>query len=865
LRGQTPATAFAGRTEVARGRNGTAPSAAHASRASARGKFLFHGDEKLYVRGVTYGTFREDFPAGEVVAQDFSAMRASGVNAVRVYTVPPRWLLDLAYEHGLLVMVGIPWEQHIAFLDDRGRSCAIEQRVREGVRACAGHPAVLCYAVGNEIPASIVRWHGRRPIERFIKRLYDAAKAEDPEALVTYVNFPSTEYLELPFLDLVCFNVYLEAEELLDAYIARLQNLAGDRPLVLAEVGLDSRRHGDEGQAAALAWQLHTAYTGGCAGTFVFAWTDEWHRGDHDIDDWDFGLVDRAREPKPALAAVETAFAEVPFRDELDWPTVTVAVCVHNEADTLHECLAGIAELDYPAFETIVVDDGSTDESAAIAAIFEDVRLIRTPNQGLAAARNEALAAARGEIVAFIDGDATPDPHWLRYLAASFMTTPHAGIGGPNILPENSGVVAECVALSPGGPTHVLVSDREAEHIPGCNMAFRKDALDAIGGFDPQFHAAGDDVDICWRLHDRGWTLGFSPAAVVLHHRRNSVRAYLRQQRGYGKAEAMLERKWPEKYNRAGHASWAGRLYGGGAPRRSRWRIYYGTWGSALFQSLYERTPGTLASLPLMPEWYLLIAFLTGLSAYSFAWDPIFFTVPPADFPFSAVLLALAVLTVVVQAVRSAASAGGVTRRALTALLHLVQPPARLWGRLREGLTPWRQHGPLRVGLPRPRSGWIWSESWRSPQEWLQTIEAEFRPHTTGVLRGGNFDRWDLHVRSGPVGGARVRVAIEEHGEGRQLLRYRVWPWVSRGGIAIILVAAGLSALSAVRGSASAFVALTALALLVLLRMLHEVSSAVPLAVRTLAEQGETQLALDDELVRSAHRARFVEVVEVEE
>jgi hypothetical protein len=218
-----------------------------------------------------------------------------------------------------------------------------------------------------------------------------------------------------------------------------------------------------------------------------------------------------------------------------------------------------------------------------------------------------------------------------------------------------------------------------------------------------------------------------------------------------------------------------------------------------------------------------------------------------------------------VQAVRSAASAHGLSRRSLTALLHLAQPPARLWGRLREGLTPWRQRGPLRIGLPRPRSGWIWSESWRSPQEWLQTIEAEFRPHTTGVLRGGNFDRWDLHVRSGPVGGARLRVAIEEHGEGRQVLRYRVWPWVSRGGVAIVLAAAGLAALSAVRGTESAFVALAAIALLVLVRILHEVSAAVPLAVRTLDDQGDAAPSLDEELVRSAHRARFAEVAEAEE
>src|SRR6184192_3753850 len=143
-------------------------------------------------------------------------------------------------------------------------------------------------------------------------------------------------------------------------------------------------------------------------------------------------------------------------------------------------------------------------------------------------------------------------PHWLTYLAAAFLSTTHAAVGGPNIAPPGDGGIAEAVANAPGNPTHVLVSDQEAEHIPGCNMAVRKNCLQAVGGFDPQFRVAGDDVDLCWRLRECGDTLGFSPAAMGWHHRRDSVRAFWKQQVGYGKAEALLERKWPEKYNVAG-------------------------------------------------------------------------------------------------------------------------------------------------------------------------------------------------------------------------------------------------------------------------------------------------------------------------
>src|SRR6478672_13087241 len=212
------------------------------ARPHVRGKFIYVCDRKLYLRGLTYGTFRPDergdqYPSPDLVERDFAQMAANGINVVRTYTLPPRWLLDAAHRHELYVMVGMWWEQNTAFLESRERAALMEAKVRTAVRSCAGHPAVLCYAIGNEITASIVRWYGRHRAERFLKRLYLAAKQEDPGGLVTYVNFPSTEYLQLPFLDFLAFNVYLESQERFDAYLARLQNIAGDRPLVLAEMG----------------------------------------------------------------------------------------------------------------------------------------------------------------------------------------------------------------------------------------------------------------------------------------------------------------------------------------------------------------------------------------------------------------------------------------------------------------------------------------------------------------------------------------------------------------------------------------------------------------------------------------------------
>ncbi len=574
-------------------------------RPSAVGKFLFNSGKKILIKGVSYGTFRPDEHGNEFrdrgrVKRDFALISAHGMNAVRTYTAPPRWLLDLACQHRLRVMVGLPWEQHVAFLDDKSRSRDIRKRVRAAVRLLAGHPAVLCFAIGNEIPAPIVRWYGARRIEQFLRALYADAKEEDSEALFTYVNYPSTEYLELDFLDLVSFNVYLETQEKLTAYVARLQNLVGNRPLLLTELGLDSLRHGEQAQAQVLDWQVRTAFAEGSAGAILFSWTDEWYRGGHDILDWAFGLTDCRRRPKPALAAVTRAFSEVPFAVDEGWPSISVIVCSYNGERTIRQCLDGLLRLNYPKYDVIVVDDGSTDATAEIARKYP-FRIIRTENQGLSTARNTGLQAATGEIVAYIDDDAYPDPDWLNYLAVTFRTTDHVGVGGPNIPPPGDGLIADCVAVAPGGPTRVLVSDREAEHIPGCNMAFRKSCLESIGGFDAKFRVAGDDVDVCWRLQERGWSLGFSPAAVVWHHRRNSVKSYWRQQKAYGKAEALLEAKWPERYNTAGHPTWAGRIYVPGISRTARGvrRISHGVWGSALFQSVYELVPKKRSSAPM--------------------------------------------------------------------------------------------------------------------------------------------------------------------------------------------------------------------------------------------------------------------------
>ncbi|MEA2311575.1 MAG: hypothetical protein QOE28_1543 [Solirubrobacteraceae bacterium] len=791
------------------------------------GKLLAVGDRRLTLRGVTYGTFAPAadggrFPSQATVEADFAAMAAAGVNAVRVYTPPPCRLLDAAYEHGLWILAGLPWEQHVAFLADRATRERIRASARAAVAACAGHPALLAYAVGNEVPAGIVRWHGRRRVEHFLDGLCELARAADPGTLVAYVSYPSTEYLRVRAADLVAFNVYVEDDRRFRAYLARLQNVAGERPLLLAEVGRDSLRSGLEGQARALRAQLAAAYEQGCAGAFAFAWTDEWHRGEDEVLDWDFGLTDRDRAPKPALAAARAAFAAAPVPPGPHAPSVSVVVCTRDGAATLRDCLEGVAALRYPDFEAIVIDDGSIDDSAALARGL-GARVISTPNCGLSAARNAGLEAATGEIVAYLDDDARPDPDWLTYLAATFERTAHTAVGGPNVPPPGEPALARAVAASPGGPTHVLLGDADAEHLPGCNLAVRRDALLAAGGFDPRFRAAGDDVDLCWRLSDAGLTLGFHPAALVWHRRRASVRGYWRQQRGYGRAEALLERKWPERYGVAGNPTWAGRLYGG----LLRSRVYHGVWGTGAFQPEVARPDHLASEMAAAPEWYLLVAALAGISALGLSWRPLLAGLP---------VLALAVAASLARAAAGASRAEP-RLRPLTFALHLLQPAARLAGRLEHGLVPWRRPARRGLAVPCPRTLARWSETWTPGEERLAGLAAALRAGGGRVRCGGPFDRWDLELSGGALGGARVRTVVEEHGRGRQLLRARVWPRVP-GAVPVacaLFAAAGAGALQA--GALAAAAALVPAAVLLAVGAAAETAAAVAGVLRALEER----------------------------
>jgi len=645
------------------------------ARVHVSGKFFRVGRDKWYARGFCYGPFapnadRDFLPAPLRAAADLAHMRRLGATCMRTYFPPPTWLLDMALDNGLRVLVDVPWEKHRCFFEDWTSQQQARMAVREAARRLGDHAAVFAISIANEIPNDIVRFYGQRRVQQFLDELLDIVHQQAPGCLATYTNFPTTEFLQPSQQDFCCFNVYLHDSKVLGKYLDRLQHVAGTTPLVIAEYGIDSLRLGENEQAAGLIDYVRTTFRHGAAGSLVFSYTDDWFTGGHQIEDWAFGITRRDRSEKPAARGLGRLWNVLP-RELIshEQPKVSVVICSYNGAATLEECLHSLMRLDYPDYEVVLVDDGSQDNTPEIAAQFPQVNYIRQANQGLSIARNIGLEAAEGEIVAYTDSDCVADEDWLSYLVEGMLEQQVDAIGGPNLTPASDNWTAKCVASSPGNPSHVMFDDQFAEHVPGCNMAFRRRTLLAIGGFDPQFRQAGDDVDVCWRLIAEGYRIGFAASAMVWHHRRCTVRAYYRQQKGYGRAEAMLAFKHPQRFLATGRLRFDGVIYGDGKAGLPLLpgRVYHGRFGSAMFQTIYQASDLRFHARATSLEWHCASGLCLVLS-----------TIVP-QLALVSIVMWMLTLGSVAATVRetSLPQAGPRWSRLLVFWLHLTQPLVR--------------------------------------------------------------------------------------------------------------------------------------------------------------------------------------------
>jgi O-antigen biosynthesis protein len=794
-----------GQMSAPKGAAAEAPAAQPGRRVRVDGKFFRMEDRKFWVKGVTYGPFRpladsgEPLPPLDQIEKDFAQIRGLGGNTLRVYHVPPRWFLDTAQQHDLKVFVDIPWSKHRCFLDDRADRESGRQAVRSAARGLKGHPALFALSVVNEIPTDVARWLGREKVEGFIDELVDIARQEDPEVLATFASFPPTEYLHPQSVDFYTMNVYLHKRERFRAYLERLQNQADEKPLLLGEYGIDSIRNGEQEQAELVDMHLSEVFRAGLAGTCVFSFTDEWFTGGHPITDWAFGLVGLDRAPKPVFERVAEVFHGDPRPTLSRYPRVSVVVCSYNGSKTLDGCLRSLMRLDYPEFEIILVDDGSTDKTPEIAACYPLVRYHRQKNRGLSVARNVGMDLATGEIIAYTDDDCFADEDWLYYLVGKLLDSEASGVGGPNFLPTKDGPVAACVSASPGTPAHILIDDSEAEHVPGCNMAFWADRLRAIGGFDPVYTKAGDDVDVCWRLQAEGERIVYNPAAMVWHHRRATVAAYLKQQRGYGQAEALLKRKHPEKFRgfRA-DLSWSGRIYtraglglNVGAPS-----IHFGIFGAGMFQTIYSAPQVWWPLMVLGLEWWVPLCLMLGLAPFVnplaalAQWGVIS---PALAAPILNPLLVAPLLMLLATVGVSYWVAGQASpplpqrrlwSRLLIAAMHIAQPVERGWARysmrfrtieIPSAIVELRRMWEVCAGhLLRRDQLDLWSESWVGREKILDEILSVTSLYRWFVRVDPGWSPHDIRFYGDRWCKADLTTVTENHGGGRLLTRIRL-------------------------------------------------------------------------------------------
>jgi hypothetical protein len=394
------------------------------------------------------------------------------------------------------------------------------------------------------------------------------------------------------------------------------------------------------------------------------------------------------------------------------------------------------------------------------------------------------------------------DEDWLYYLVGDLVRSDFAGIGGHNFLPPEDSPTAAAVMASPGGPAHVMLTDREAEHIPGCNMAFYKWALDEIHGFDPVFRKAGDDVDVCWRLQNHGHKLGFSAAGFVWHYRRSTVKAYLKQQAGYGEAEALLARKHPEFFNLIGGGIWRGRIYSAARLGLLTQRpvIYHGLFGSGFFQKLYSPEPASAVMLLTSLPWHLFVTLpALVLSLHLSVLLPL---------GLAALALSLGICGV------SGAQADLPRRkrrwwsRLLVAFLFFLQPIVRGWARYR---ATWAERSDSskeaawsiveRTIEPRESLA-FWAEKRGFDRfEFLTELVDELRTQRLKPRLDSGWSSHDVELGSGTWVRLWFSSVTEELEEGRKILRCRLrTAWTLRARLAFFALLGGTLILTGALG-----------------------------------------------------------------
>jgi len=741
------------------------------------GKFFTRLGNKFFLKTMRLEGVGDalDFNQKVALGRRLAELKQGHTTALIVSQRQAESMLGLAAQAGLYALVEIETEPEA--LIDGARFRATLTSVVHAAKMLRGHRTLMGYLIDCPVEPAALRHHGLELLRRRLRKLLQAIRRVESRGLVALKHRPATAALALLEEDFIYAVMPAVSPAELRDYVIRLHNLAEARPVVV-EFG-----EGLPGQDELVA----CAFGLGAAGVVAPAMRPAASPG---------GLGIRMLSAGELLPFVTLNGSCPPGPAES--PMVSVVICAYNAERTMRQCLESLRKLDYPNYEVVIVDDGSRDRTAEIAMDFPEFRLIRQPNKGLSVARNVGMQAATGELIAYTDSDCVVDPHWLKLIVRAMTDGRFDGCGGPNYAPHEEGWVEACVAAAPGAPCHVLTADDRAEHLAGCNMVFRKAALLTIGGFDAQFTSAGDDVDICWRMIDAGFTLGFCPAAFVWHFRRNTIKAYYGQQRGYGRAEAMLYLKYPDRFNPLGQIKWRGTIPGlsrtmpGGARPRVIW-----TRRHTDFQRVHEAPLSVLKVIPLTLEWNLAAAAALAASCAGGI------TLVPA-----LVMLAMSPLWALYYAGRASIERchDGVRARMLVTMLAYTAPIARSVARYRCRNAA-RQNRLFDIPpRQRPVVQWLrgafrlayWNETSVTREAMLERVSKLFARMGHPALTDNGWRDFDFAVEPDLWTRIELKTADEEHEGGRLKNHIAARVRLSR------ITRAGLAAIAATALGASA-------------------------------------------------------------